>query len=220
MLPFEFLNPLPLEQQSEILGTLPVKIFKNDEVIFERGDASTDIYFILEGATKSVNFGANGKMAYFRMRQAGECLGYYSGISGEPRTSNMIAVGDTKLAVMQTDDFMHLVTHTPLLAEKMLKLVMGILRKETDRLTHMITLNSAQLICAELLAEAGQNISNNIDLPSREELAGKLGMTRETLSRELNKLIKNGLIAVDKKIITLLKVSDIEDIAYGTPKNI
>lgn len=46
---------------------------------------------------------------------------------------------------------------------------------------------------------------------SERDLAAQSGMTRETVSRELKKLKEKGLVAFDKKILTIYDVAKLED---------
>lgn len=197
---------------SKIIETLPRSNYADGEIIFDLDDKTTDVYFILEGATKSVNFSANGAMAYFKLRKKGDFFGYYSAISGEPRTARMIAVSNTMLAKMDGKEFMRLVTHDPILSEKMLKLIMGILRDETKRLTSLITLNATQQVCVELLMNSmGEN--HPYTLESRNEMAARLGMTRETLSRILRDLERREAIEVGKNVISIKNPDILQSLA-------
>ena len=219
MIDFPFFAPLGQDKIQDLIQNLPHFTYENEHHIFERGDQTADVYFILSGATKSVNHGPNGDIAYFRLRKAGDFFGYYSALSGEPRTATMIAVGETKLAKMSAQDFVHFITHHPALSEKMLRLIMTILREETDRITHMITLTAQQLIAAELAAQSIIQQSNIFEIPTRADLAAKLGLTRETVSRNLTALSKSGLIEINRDQVQILDLDRLEGLTSDTTEN-
>ncbi len=201
---FSLLTPWSSEQQKQFITGLKHKSVPDGAVIFERGDTDSDVYFIISGVVKSVNFGNDGNISYFRPRYAGDCFGYYSAISESPRTVTVTAVGPTVLAKISGTEFFSLVLENRNITRNFLKLVVGLLRVETDRLTNMTTLPTRKRVAAELLAHTGGQQRVRIKLPDRNELASYLGMTRETLSRALNYLDKKKFIKVNKNEILIL----------------
>ncbi|MBI1327662.1 MAG: cyclic nucleotide-binding domain-containing protein [Alphaproteobacteria bacterium] len=215
MTKFELLSFLPPEEQAAKLDGLDKLTFDDNEVIFTHGDNSTDVYFILEGATKSVNYGPDGGIAYFRLRKAGDFFGYYAAISGGHRTATMMAVGKTHLAKMNGAAFMLMVTTCPGMSRYMLQLVTGLLREETNRITGMVVLNAQQLVCAELVSESESQKKERISILSRQEMAAKLGLTRETISRVLAGLAKKGIISLHKDTVEIKDKSELLAISTG-----
>lgn len=204
------LSAWPTNQQEKFIGTLKKINFGDQEIIFEKDDASTDAYFILQGSVKSLNYNSNGKISYFRIRHAGDCFGYYSAISEQPRTATMIAIGSVVLARMSSKDFFALLATHPEINKIFLKLIVGILRIETDRLTNLTTFSTHQRVAAELLSRQFNREHLKIILPDRVEFASYLGMTRETLSRSLNHLCKKKLINLHSNIVTIVDHDGLE----------
>ncbi|MBI1272863.1 MAG: cyclic nucleotide-binding domain-containing protein [Alphaproteobacteria bacterium] len=200
----------PAEKQGQFIGKLQSIVLTDGQSIFENGDKTTDVYFILRGATKSVNYGPDGSMTYFRIRHVGDCFGYYSAISGESRTATMLAVGDTELAKISGPDFFNLVLENPPIGRIFMKLVVGLLRTETRRLTNLTTLPARQRIAAELLTLSANQKSQTINLPSRVEWAGHLGVTRETLARILNGFVKQGFVKIDGNKVAILNTAGLQ----------
>ncbi len=207
---FSLLAPWSSEQQKQFIGRLKHKSFHDGAVIFEKGDASTDVYFIISGTIKSLNYGYKGNISYFRLRYAGDCFGYYSAINELPRTATYIAVGPTELAQISGTEFFSLVLENQNICRNFLKLLVGLFRLETERLTNMTTLPTHHRVAAELLMQHVNQNRSNIELPERNEFASYLGMTRETMSRALNYLQKKGLIKVNKSRISILDLDGIK----------
>lgn len=207
---FALLSSLPTARQEAFIQALPRIRFDHDSVIFDRHDTTQDVYFILEGATKSVTYGPDGNMAYFKLRKAGDVFGYYSAISGEPRTARMIAVGQTVLGKMSGPDFMDMILSHRAMSAHMLQLVMALLRSETDRITTLITMDARERLAAELISLAAGDVAPSISLPSRNELAARLGMTRETLARHLSAFVQDGLIRLDKDRVQIIDAEGLQ----------
>jgi CRP/FNR family transcriptional regulator, cyclic AMP receptor protein len=208
---FSLLAPWPSDQQKQFIESLKRRSFQDGAIIFERGESSSDVYFIISGSIKSLNYSKNGSISYFRMRYAGNCFGYYSAISELPRTATYLAVGQTELAIMSGAEFFSLVLEHKNVCRNFLKLLVELFRLETERLTNMTTLPTHQRVAAELLAQYTNQGGPNIVLPDRDEFASYLGMTRETLSRILNYLVKKKFIKVSKNQIVILDPDTLGD---------
>lgn len=201
---FPLLLPWSAERQKVFLQTLPNFELANGQIVFQKGENSTDVYFILKGRVKSLNYNQDGKMSFFRSRGMGECFGFYSAISGESRTANMIVEEDLLAKKMKGNDFLEFITHNPDIAKNVLKLIVGLLRIETDRLNNLITESASHRLIAELVSLAHAQCSHKLILPERNDFASYLGMTRETLSRELGCLVKKKIIRIFQNEIEIL----------------
>lgn len=201
---FPLLDSMADAEVEALIRSLPQKTYSDEALIFETGDESCDVYLILQGGTKSFVYAENGKAAYFRMRQAGDIFGYYSALTGGLRTANMMAVGETKLAVMRKEMFLDLVTYHPELSRKMMTLLAGLLREETQRISGMVTMTAKQQVCNILRIMRDSQNALIVHTPSRDEMASFAGITRETLSRILNELKTEGVITIDKATIQIL----------------
>ncbi len=210
---FLFLSALPEGQERALMDSLPRVVYEDGGVIFERGDETTDIYFILEGATKSATYGPEGNLAYFKMRKEGDFFGYYSAVTGKPRTANMIAVGHTVLAKMSGKAFMELVLSHRALSEYMLKMVTELLRSETDRITNLITMDARGRLAAEIvsLCAAAKGDGRIVEIPPRNEFAARLGMTRETLARNLSLFVQDGILELQQNHLHILDIERLSD---------
>lgn len=201
---FSLLVPWSSEQQESLIDSLPQLSFASGDTIFEYGDTSNDVFFIIKGGAKSLNYTVDGKLSYFRLRNEGDCFGYYSAISNEPRTANMVAVGDTLLAKMQAEEFFSLVLDNRNVGRNFLKLVVGLLRVETNRLTALTTMTTKERLITELLSNHTTQHPNVFKIHDSVEFASYLGMSRETLSRVLHELEEENLIKIDGENIFLL----------------
>jgi CRP-like cAMP-binding protein len=205
-LPFPLLSAWSPSQQKKFISGLERMLFSDGQIIFEKDDTSKDVYFILTGAVKSLNYSDEGRISYFRIRQAGDCFGYYSAISEEQRTATVHAVGATELARMAGTAFFSLVLENPDIGRPFLKLIVGLLRIETNRLTNLTTLTMHRRVAAELSDQSTAQDSLILTLPDRVEFASYLGMTRETLARALAGLVKKKLIKLTGKKIFILNL--------------
>lgn len=208
---FDLLKPLPEQDRRRVLDQMPKQKFRAEQVIYERGEKCTDAFFIFEGKVKFCTFNPEGKMAYFWHRNPGGLFGFYSAITGLPQTITAIAVEQSVVGRMSSTDFMELVLGHRALSEYMLKLVTQMLRAESNRVTHLTTMEAPLRVVSEILDIAATSGNLVINTPGRVELAARLGMTRETLARHLSVLSKKGLIAIEKDKISILDIQQLAE---------
>jgi CRP/FNR family transcriptional regulator, cyclic AMP receptor protein len=211
--PFDLLSPWPANRQAQLLDSLPRRYFDDGAFIFDRGDPGTEVYFVLSGAVKNVSYNERGKISYFRTYRPGEFFGYYSAISEKPRTAGVTAIGPTETAVMSGKRFFSFVLDNRDIGRAFLKLVIDILRNETNRLTHLTMLSAQERVAAELVSLGLSCAGTSVPLPERIELASYLGMTRETLSRILADFSKRKLIKLSGNKVVILDQAQLEVLA-------
>ena len=209
---FELLELLPAGEKKRILDTLKIQKYNIDETIYVRGENCTDAFFVLEGKVKQCNFGPDGDTTIFFYKKVGEFFGYYSAITERPQTSTTTAVEKTTVGRMNSKDFMKMVLDHKELSSYMLKLVTRTLRSETNRMTHLLVMDTSSRVVAAILDYMGEAESSIINIPARTELASRLGMTRETLARHLSDLAKKGLIKMDKDKIHIVDLEQLADL--------
>lgn len=209
---FPLLQPLPEVVRQDVIAKMKMQKVNDGETIYERGENCTDAFFIFEGKVKFCAYGPEGEMAFYWRRQPGEIFGFYSAITGLPQTTTALAIGETVVGRMTGADFMALVLGHRALSEYMLKLVTHMLRAESNRIAHLITMDASLRLVAELLDHAAASGGNVITMPARVEMAARLGMTRETLARHLSNLSKKGLISLERDRILIVNTQQLADL--------
>jgi len=197
---YELLQSLSDKEKKGLFANCKKEIYPKNSIIFEFGEKTKDVYFIESGKVKSINYGANGEISFFRTREAGNVFGYYSAITNEARSAHMVTVKETVLYKMEQQAFLKLVCNHPDIARYFIQLLGGLLRTETFRFNNIITLSARERIMQDLKV---RNKNGSLEISSREEYASYLNMTRETLSRELNRLKKEKIITLKRNQIIL-----------------
>ena len=71
-----------------------------DEEILSRDEQAGDVYFVLKGEVRIVNYSASGREVAYAIVPAGGYFGELSAIDGRPRSANVLAVDDCLLATL------------------------------------------------------------------------------------------------------------------------
>ena len=187
-----------------------------DEQIFDRQTESRDIYFVVSGRVRIVNFSASGREVSFDDIDAGGYFGELGAIDGEPRSASVVAVEGTTVASLASGPFMDLVVKHPRVAIALMKRLAHIVRASTERIMDLSTLGAHNRVYAELLRLAREASGAEAQratikpIPTHSDIASRVSTTRETVARVLGELQHSGLVRRER---SALVVSNMERLA-------
>lgn len=186
-----------------------------DEQIFDRHSDSRDIYFVVSGRVRIVNFSLSGREVSFDDIDAGGYFGELAAIDGEPRSASVVAIENTTVASFAPGPFMELVVQHPQVATALLKRLAHMVRASTERIMDLSTLGAHNRVYAELLRlarEAGGDAQRAAikPIPTHSDIASRVSTTRETVARVLGELQHAGLVRRER---AALVVSDMDRLA-------
>ncbi|MBB6713723.1 Crp/Fnr family transcriptional regulator [Clostridium gasigenes] len=183
---------------------------KKGETLFLEGDLVSKLFIISDGIVKITKNTGEGKEQIINVLTVGDFFGE-SNILGNTIESNVsaITVKDTQLCTISRKDLEGILYDNPsiclkLLAELSKRLV------EVENLTKSLSSNDPEARIGCMLLEfadkygKGSNGKIEIDLPlNREGMANYCGIARETLSRKLTYLEREGILEIigTKKIV-------------------
>lgn len=169
-----------------------------DRVILDFEDATTDVYFIVQGHVRVLVQTASGERTQILGDfAAGEIVGEMSAIDGVPRSARIEALVRTQMCSLPARAFIEAVFGSREIGMRLMRLLSARIRAQNRRLLEMTALPIRLRLIAELLRLSrprpdGTRVLN--PLPTQEELASRIGARRETISREISALTDAGLI--------------------------
>lgn len=185
--------------------------FEPEETIICKGDNSSEVYFILSGSVRIANFSENGREVWHSELETGTFIGEMAALSGTTRTTNAIAQTPAKLAVLSRDEFFKLIRHDSDIAIWIMQELVKRVGEQTEKLSELVAKKVSDRVKSILydLALACEHSSENRlvirPVPNISALAVRLNTDRETVSREISKLKKAGIIEKTKEQIRVLK---------------
>ena len=189
------------------------KSFSNKENIFLQNDPSNYLYNITEGNVKIYQLLDDGRIQIIGFLYPGDFFGSYR---NNKYNYCAEAIGELKACVFDQKILDKYLDENPILAKELLNKTSFELTLAQDRLTVLGKLNAGERLVKFLLniSEQRNRIgwkNNPISLPmTRQDIADYLGITIETVSRELSNLKTSNII----KIITSKQIylSNIEEL--------
>ena len=188
-----------------------VRTFPKDNVIILAEEQGDTLFVIQRGRVKVSIVSEDGREVILSSLGEGDFFGDMSLLDSKPRSANVTATEETELLMLRRGDFLHLIKNIPQIAIKLLAVLAGRLRK-TDRkieglalsdVTGRITQTLLQLAEDQgVYTEKGVHIRNR---PTHQDLANMSGTTRETVTRILKRLEKQGYIISSGRDMIILK---------------
>lgn len=190
--------------------------FKKQELIIDRQADSREVYFIVSGRVRVVNYSLSGREVTFDDLEAGESFGELAALDSQPRSANVVALEDTTVASLTHDAFRELLLEHPELALKILVVMAGIIRTSTERIMDLSTLGANNRVHAELLrlAKPGMREDNTAvitPIPIHGDIASRVSTTRETVARVLGDMSRNELVKREEDKLIILDVEYLSD---------
>ena len=191
------------------------KRFSNKETIFLQNDPARHLYNITEGNVKVYQLLDDGRIQIIGFLYPGDFFGSYSN-----NKYNYCAesIGDLKTCVFDQKILDNYLDENPVLAKELLNKTSFELTLAQDRLTVLGKLKATERITKFLLniSEQRKRIgwkNNPISLPmTRQDIADYLGLTIETVSREISNLkTLNVIKGITSKKFFLTDFEKLED---------
>ena len=191
-----------------------IKSYKKKNVIFLESDPGNMLYLIYSGRIKITKLNEEGNEVILTILGDGDYFGEMSLLDDHDRNANAIAMDDVELLTVTKNEFVNLLIHNSTLSLNLLK-TFAIRLRVTDIRMKSFFLDDAQkkvIITLYNLAEKmGIPDGNNIiieEVPNQTDLANLTGISRETLSRIINKFEINKIIERQGKNIKILRYHD------------
>lgn len=190
------------------------KIFNKGEFIYRQGEEGNSIYYIASGTVHVTVIDRENatKQKFINEISTGGLFGEYSALSEKPRASNIVAVKRCETYALSRDAFLELVTRTSDVAKKTISYMAYVLRLEQINRINLLTMDAKERLISYMMLRMEMEQSKDITLPKIQDLAAELNMKRETLSRRLAILEKEGLIQRKNKKVSLVKIDEMSKI--------
>jgi CRP-like cAMP-binding protein len=182
-------------------------VYPARSLIVSEDDLDDDVFFILSGRARAATFTDSGREVLMSELPPGESFGIFAAIDGLPRSTNVIAFEESRIARMSAAHFNEVLFSNVNVSRAFILYLVERIRHLSSRMTAVTTRNAEQRLIAELLrlAETGMTGPDTAvieALPTQQELAILLFSQRESIGRDMSKLKDAGLI--DRKGRSLL----------------
>src|SRR5687768_4635791 len=191
---------------------------KRNQVVIHRDGTDRDVYFVIAGQVRVTADAGRGRRIIFRELAAGDVFGEHSAIDGRARFADVLALRESLLASMSPEVFRAILANHASVRERLLRRLTGSARELADRLLDLGAQPVQRRIWAELLrlarlAGIEADVARIEPAPTHKDIAIRVGTSREQVSRELSRLVRQGLLERAGRTLLLRDVGALERLA-------
>jgi len=158
------------------------------------------LFIVLSGRVKVVMYGDNGRELTLAILRPGEVFGELALLDGAPRSATVVAMTSAELLSLPREDFLLHLQHNPQIALNLLGEMARRLRRADETIVGLALQDVEVRLVHTLVRLASEegSVRNQDGLvlrrrPTQQELANMVGSSRETVSRALAAMARQGL---------------------------
>jgi CRP-like cAMP-binding protein len=174
-----------------------VRRFGAGQIVFTAGEPTEHLYVVRSGRVRIYVASPQGDELTLTVLSHGDSIGELSLVDGERRSASAAALEDTELLAIAADRVKAALVADPALLWAVAGDLAATVRRLTGASADMVFLDLprrlAKLIVAEARSDGNGSLLAELGM-SQSGIAARLGVTRQSLNRALNGLVRRGWI--------------------------
>lgn len=204
---------LPPEDMRALAARGRMRSYPTGTTIFGEGEKGDSLHVVVDGRVRICVTSGSGDEATVAMVGPGDCFGELSLLDGRPRSASAVTSSPTKTFVVTRDAFVAWVSERPAAALALLETLSLRLRRTDEALADLAFLDLAHRLAKQLITLASMHTADGpppMEPPIRinvtqGELASMLGVSRESVNKQLNAFAREGWLKLSRGAVTLFK---------------
>ena len=207
--PISFFSDLSAEERDLIYSRCSEVTVKKGSVILHQEEESFDLYIILAGKVTVSLIHEDGRTVVLDSLQEGDFFGELSVLDRRTRSAMVKAITDVKMLFLPRDKFLRILRENAEIAINLLAVMATRLRKANESIETLTFLDVAGRVSKLILDLArdsnGLRQEDNIKIqcPTHQEIADRIGASREAVTKAFKSLVSNGLITIRGRELVL-----------------
>ena len=193
-----------------------VKRFAQGSAIFREGDPGDALHVVVEGQVRITVLSGTGNEATVATVETGDCFGEFALLDGRPRSATATATRATRTFVVTRTDFVDWLSGRPSAALALLETLSLRLRRTDEALADMTFLDLEHRLAKQILrlstAPDGRGSRPPIKV-TQGDLASMLGVSRESVNKQLNAFAREGWINLSRGTISVLNAGALRQLS-------
>ncbi len=203
------LGQLDARELDKLMPFIVVERFRANEVVFHKGEPGHSLMIIMSGRVKVSSSLPDGREVVLAVLERGEVIGEMAIIEDKARSADVSALEPTELLVLYKRDFIPFLERNPKLCIRLLGILSDRLRHTSEIVRDRTLLGLPSRLAKSLLDLArthGRDTDEGIRIDmrlSQKMLGGLLGVSRESVNKQLRTWQSEGLIKLGRGYIIL-----------------
>ena len=195
------------KQVSLLTERAAVRSYSKGAIIVNEGDEGTSLFVILSGSVKTFLSDENGKEVVLSTQGTDEYFGDLALFDDEPRSASVMTLEPCKVMIITKAQLREAIKEDPEIGFSLLHGLAKRVRILTENVRTMALLDVFGRLVKTLymLAEEKDGALVVDQRLTQQELANRIGASREMVSRIMHDLTEGGYLSIKSKRITILK---------------
>jgi len=196
------------------------KSFPRGTTIYSEGEPGDALYILNSGLVRLISHSERGRETIVQILKPDEIFGVFL-LSEEKRPFTAVAADDVSVTVISREQFLKLVSLAPTVALNFVRLLLKRLANSEKRLaesSHTWSYHRLAKVLLQLAEKYGETVPGGTLLKLRlthEDLANLIGTTRETVTTQLNRFVRMGLVKRQDRHLIVSRPRLVEFIRSG-----
>lgn len=196
----------------KVASEYKVRTYKKKDSVYHEDDTPNFVYFVNKGKVKTWRINADGKEFITGTYEKGDFFGHLPVLEGSNYNDSAAVMEECELALMPQNDFLSLVYSAHETSARFIKMLANNINENEKRLLSL-AYNSVRARTANVLLELHKKIKPGDTIrTSREDLAGMVGTSTESLIRTLSDFKSDKLIDIDGRDISIHNPQGLEKV--------
>ena len=202
---FSLLAALPATDQERLLEGMSPLSLPAGSLIIHQGDAPDAMYLLLEGRMKVFLANEEGRELILDFLEVGDAFGELALLDDEERSASVITVTPVRLALLPKTHFRACLEDSREMSSVLLMLLTRRLRRLTTQVGALALSDVYSRVRNVLIMESEEDSAGRLKTGeiTHQEIADRVGASREMVTRILSDLKRGGYITVEKRRITV-----------------
>lgn len=199
-----------------------VECYPAGEEILAKDSPATCMMLVLRGSVRVGSISLGGREISFNIINPGGFVGEFGMLDGGPRSSDAVAMTDCELLVLNRRDFMPLLEKHADICLALIKILCEKLRRTSEQVEDLVFRDVEQRIAKALLQLCDRfgrsdaaGCLRELHL-SQSDLSHIIGITRESVNKQLKAWQRAGLIDLAKESIVIRDCAAFEQLVQGS----
>jgi CRP/FNR family cyclic AMP-dependent transcriptional regulator len=184
-----------------------LRTYRKNAVLINEGESGDSLFVLLKGSVKVFAMDESGREITYGTVEEGDYFGEMS-LDGGPRSASVMTLEPCTCAVLSRTDVSEHLVQEPEFAINLVVQVIRRARSATETARNMALLDVYGRLVSlleERRGEAAEGATAVLESITHQDIANRVGASREMVSRLLKDLEKGGYIELGIRRITLLK---------------
>jgi CRP/FNR family transcriptional regulator len=212
---YPLLNVLTEEELEEMIHVTRIQSIKKDVCLYHEGESSNALYFVIEGWFKAEKISQDGRQQTLRFIGPGEMINELAVFSNASNAVSMVAMEDAVVFSLLKWDIEAWLQKYPKFSKAVIESLASRIQQLLDHVEGLSLHTVEGRLARFLLAESMDDVWERRTWITQTEIAARLGTVLDVVNRNLQKMVKDGVIEIHREKITIIDRERLAEIAGG-----